>query len=594
MASFTVNQGGHLVTISSDSAGLDQATSNTFFLNNGGLATGYNGSGSAATITDEYKISFPGGGSIILTNLYDAAVYESDRNTYVVGIPSTPTNGYDIVLNMFPVYAWANLIDVLDGGNRELLLDNWDITDSGAGTYELAPVFVGIDLETGNIDISNPAPASDVTEARLDDLSFLNDDGTFNFANPIFNYTGGQSVDGVAAQAGAYTFTLTNHVFSSAVASEIVIVGPNNSQENTVSITHSNDKLIVDDFSVTDTSLKNITWSISGDYLAYFKIDSSTGELSFKSTPVTGRYIVDVIASNGDGKDTQTLTIDVTDNQSTITTDTSGNDTFNSTSASETFDGGAGNDKAIFSGNFSDYNFYFRTAGLEVNDFRHSFTSGFDGTDTLTNIERLKFADKEAVVTSDAVLAINSLTATNKSYTGNSYDYTIYNLGDGEYGVETAGSIDALTGSSTFTFADKTLNVTSDIKATFDQVTGLNNATGQMFRLYNAAFKRLPDASGLKYWIDKFSSGTDDSRAVAGSFIGSTEFAARYGSDVTDAKYVNTLYQNVLGRDADTSGSNYWVGQLTSGAETRAEVLLGFAESAENKTLFSETTGVLA
>ena len=81
---------------------------------------------------------------------------------------------------------------------------------------------------------------------------------------------------------------------------------------------------------------------------------------------------------------------------------------------------------------------------------------------------------------------------------------------------------------------------------------------------------------------------------MASSFLGSAEFAERYGSDVTDESFVNTLYKNVLGRDADTSGSNYWVGQLTSGLETRAEVLLGFAESAENKTLFSEATGVLA
>jgi hypothetical protein len=37
---------------------------------------------------------------------------------------------------------------------------------------------------------------------------------------------------------------------------------------------------------------------------------------------------------------------------------------------------------------------------------------------------------------------------------------------------------------------------------------------------------------------------------------------------------------------------NYWLGQLNTGAETRYEVLLGFAESAENKTLFTEMTGL--
>ena len=54
---------------------------------------------------------------------------------------------------------------------------------------------------------------------------------------------------------------------------------------------------------------------------------------------------------------------------------------------------------------------------------------------------------------------------------------------------------------------------------------------------------------------------------------------------------MTTLYQNVLGRAPDTSGLNYWLGQLTSGAETRYEALLGFAESAENKALFTEMNG---
>ncbi len=137
------------------------------------------------------------------------------------------------------------------------------------------------------------------------------------------------------------------------------------------------------------------------------------------------------------------------------------------------------------------------------------------------------------------------------------------------------------------------MNLKNDIKATFDQVTGLNTDSGKMFRLYNASFKRLPDPDGLRYWIANFSSGKDDERAVASSFLASAEFKERYGEDVSDSTYVNTLYKNVLSRDADTDGLNYWLGQLHSGAETRYEVLLGFSESTENKALFSEITGLL-
>jgi len=113
-----------------------------------------------------------------------------------------------------------------------------------------------------------------------------------------------------------------------------------------------------------------------------------------------------------------------------------------------------------------------------------------------------------------------------------------------------------------------------------------------MFRLYNAAFARFPDADGLEYWIDKNGSGINTNRQVAESFLASDEFSDKYGDNVSTEDYVNTLYNNILGRDPDTEGYDYWVGRLSSGAETRAEALLGFAESDENKALFSDMTGV--
>ena len=55
---------------------------------------------------------------------------------------------------------------------------------------------------------------------------------------------------------------------------------------------------------------------------------------------------------------------------------------------------------------------------------------------------------------------------------------------------------------------------------------------------------------------------------------------------------MKTLYQNILDREPDVDGYNYWVGQLNNGIEKRSELLLGFAESTENQTLFSEVTGL--
>ena len=71
-----------------------------------------------------------------------------------------------------------------------------------------------------------------------------------------------------------------------------------------------------------------------------------------------------------------------------------------------------------------------------------------------------------------------------------------------------------------------------------------------MCRLHNAAFARFPD-DGLKYWNDEFSSGRYSKRVVAKSFLGSAEFAERYGTSFTNEKYVETLHTNVLGRSSD-------------------------------------------
>jgi len=248
-------------------------------------------------------------------------------------------------------------------------------------------------------------------------------------------------------------------------------------------------------------------------------------------------------------------------------------------------DGGDNVDTAIYNGNFSDYTITFNLDKVIIKDNRTGLN---DGNDTLSNIEKLTFADKSTLITGNTIEEIIS-----KIYDKNFEEYTFINQGDNKYGLklESSSTIDSLTGLSILNFSDQSIDVNKDIIGTFNQVKGLNTASGEMFRLYNAAFARFPDADGLKYWIDQFSSGKNTRRVVAQSFLGSAEFTEKYGSNVSDETYVNNLYKNVLGRDADTEGLNYWVGNLSSGLETRYEALLGFAESAENKALFTDMTG---
>ena len=63
-----------------------------------------------------------------------------------------------------------------------------------------------------------------------------------------------------------------------------------------------------------------------------------------------------------------------------------------------------------------------------------------------------------------------------------------------------------------------------------------------------------------------------------------------YSLDIDHQRFVSNLYEEVLDREPDSIGMNYWIGQLNSGDETRYEVLFGFSESAEYKALFPDLT----
>ena len=120
--------------------------------------------------------------------------------------------------------------------------------------------------------------------------------------------------------------------------------------------------------------------------------------------------------------------------------------------------------------------------------------------------------------------------------------------------MKTNKGFDEITGIINLEFSDKTININQDIISTFDQITGFDNESAEMFRLYNAAFSRFPDSEGLAYWINNYTSGVDDIREIAMSFLASEEFLDAYGRNISNEDYVDFLYQNVLNRDLDKEG----------------------------------------
>jgi Ca2+-binding RTX toxin-like protein len=128
-------------------------------------------------------------------------------------------------------------------------------------------------------------------------------------------------------------------------------------------------------------------------------------------------------------------------------------------------------------------------------------------------------------------------------------------------------------------FADKVLALDTD------------GVAGQAYRIYKAAYNRAPDAAGLGFWIAQMDQGHDVVN-VAERFIDSSEFRAIYGANPSNAEFLTKLYQNVLGRNPEASGFNWWLNELNSNPDrSKAIVLSQFAESAENQANVASLIG---
>ena len=108
-----------------------------------------------------------------------------------------------------------------------------------------------------------------------------------------------------------------------------------------------------------------------------------------------------------------------------------------------------------------------------------------------------------------------------------------------------------------------------------------DNTSGKAYRLYQAAFNRVPDQAGLGYWIKALD--TSSLEDIAALFMGSAEFIDAYGPNPANSALVAQFYQNVLHRKPDQAGLDYWIGILDASRATRAQVLAVISESAENK-----------
>ncbi len=191
-----------------------------------------------------------------------------------------------------------------------------------------------------------------------------------------------------------------------------------------------------------------------------------------------------------------------------------GDDTITGSAGNDSIDGGAGVDTAVFSGNLSNY-----TLSHSGSTYTVHAKSGTDGTDTITNVETLKFADMSVNLTIQAQAAAAPQADVQRLI---ELYVAFFNRTPDESG----------------------LSYWIDQKNAGQSI----NAIAETF--YNAGVQ--------------FAAQTGFSKAMS------------------DADFVNVIYKNVLGRadGADAGGLSYWTGKLADGSATHGSLAAAILDSA--------------
>lgn len=191
-----------------------------------------------------------------------------------------------------------------------------------------------------------------------------------------------------------------------------------------------------------------------------------------------------------------------------------GNDTINGSTGNDTIDGGTGTDVAVFSGGLSTY-----TVTHTGSTYSVCAKTGSDGTDTVTNVESLQFADMTVNLTVQATAATMATTD--------------------------LGKLEEL------------------YIAFFNRVP---DADGLAYWI--SQFKA---GSNINQIAESFYSAGVQNSSTTG-----------FSSTMSHADFVNVIYRNVLGRTtgADSDGLAYWSGKLADGTATHGSLVSAVLDSA--------------
>ncbi|MDD2357132.1 MAG: DUF4214 domain-containing protein [Thiovulaceae bacterium] len=209
----------------------------------------------------------------------------------------------------------------------------------------------------------------------------------------------------------------------------------------------------------------------------------------------------------------------------------SGDDTLYGGTGDDTLNGGDGND-VLNGGDGNDY--IFGGPGSNTID-------GGSGTDTVAyqgNLNHYSFLD-----------ALGAFSVTDDAQTLNDNLHNVENL----------------------RFNDTTISQ--------GDILPLINLEQEVTRLYTALLGRTPDNAGLIYWLNDINTNGNTIQGASGAFAGSEEYLTRFGAQ-SDTAFINQLYNNILGRNADQAGYNYWIDEITHTGD-RTGMIVSFSNSNE-------------